>query len=153
MPENWTAWNSDNRVKETFIQISRRHGDGQLGGEDVQQGDGPRGQGGGLLTGKLKTQTSSHKILWGLQRQEKIPVSQESSLESGARAEWVSVIVPSMTSPPQIVPLSAKRISLPRRILKAPHPNNLTGVPWQRNIVQMKEQIKTPEKELSDMRR
>ena len=32
MPENQTAWNSDNqRVKETFIQTGKRGGDRQIG--------------------------------------------------------------------------------------------------------------------------
>ena len=35
-------------------------------------------------------------------------------------------------------------------IPKAPTPYNITGVPRQRNMAQKKEQIKTPEKELSD---
>ena len=39
LSENQTAWNSNNQdVKETFIQISRRGGDGQPGGEDPWQG-------------------------------------------------------------------------------------------------------------------
>ena len=33
---------------------------------------------------------------------------------------------------------------------KALHPNNLTGMQRQKNMAQMKEQIKTPEKELSN---
>ena len=33
---------------------------------------------------------------------------------------------------------------------KIPPPYNITGVPRQRNVVQMKEQIRTPEKQLSD---
>ena len=32
------------------------------------------------------------------------------------------------------------------QIPKAPHPYNVTGVPRQRNVAQMNEQIKTPEK-------
>ena len=39
LPEHQTAWNSDNQGgKETFIQTSRKCGDGQPGGEDVWQG-------------------------------------------------------------------------------------------------------------------
>ena len=33
---------------------------------------------------------------------------------------------------------------------EAPPPNNFTGLSRQRNMVQMKEQVKSPEKELSD---
>ena len=39
--ENRTVWKLDKQgvKEETFIQTSRRGGDGQLGGEDLQQGD------------------------------------------------------------------------------------------------------------------
>ena len=45
---------------------------------------------------------------------------------------------------------AAKRIALPHQIPKALLPYNITGVLRQRNMAQMKEQIKTTEKELSD---
>ena len=48
------------------------------------------------------------KKLWALWRWEKLPVSQESSLESGTRVEQVSSIVPSLTSPPHTVPQRRK---------------------------------------------
>ena len=42
LTENQTVWKSDNQgdKEETFIQTSRRGGDGQPGGEDSQQGSG-----------------------------------------------------------------------------------------------------------------
>ena len=43
-----------------------------------------------------------------------------------------------------------KWVAPPWRIPKAPPPYNTTGAPRQRNMAQMKEQIKTPEKELSN---
>ena len=45
---------------------------------------------------------------------------------------------------------AAKRIALPWWIPKALPPYNLTGAPRQRNMAQMKKQIKTPQKELSN---
>ena len=55
----------------------------------------------GWLTGKLKIKkTSGYKVLWVLQRWEKLPVSQERSLESGARGGQVSSIVPPQNPPP-----------------------------------------------------
>ena len=45
---------------------------------------------------------------------------------------------------------TARRVTPPWRIPKAPPPYNLTGGPRQRNMAQMKEQSKTPEKERSD---
>ena len=76
----------------------------------------------------------------------------QNSLESGARAKQASCIAPSLALPPQIVPQcsSARRVALPWWIPKAPPPYNLTGVPRQRNIDQMKEQSKTSERELSN---
>ena len=40
LTENRTVWKSNNQgdKEETFIQTSRRGGDGQLGGEDSRQG-------------------------------------------------------------------------------------------------------------------
>ena len=54
-----------------------------------------------------------------------------------------------MTSPHRQHHNTAKRVALPRRILKAPTPYNITGVLRQINMAQMKKQIKTPEKELT----
>ena len=54
MTENRTVWKSDNQgdEEETFIQTSRRGGNGQPGGEDLQQGGGWWTQrGGGLWNG------------------------------------------------------------------------------------------------------
>ena len=45
---------------------------------------------------------------------------------------------------------SAKRVALHWRIPKAPPPYNIISAQRQRNMAQMKEQIKTPEKELSN---
>ena len=46
LPENQTAWNSDNQgFKETFIQTGRRGGDRQLGREDPWQSGRPHGWG------------------------------------------------------------------------------------------------------------
>ena len=44
LPGNRTVWKSDNQgiKEETFTQTSRRGRDGQLGGEDSQQGGGWR---------------------------------------------------------------------------------------------------------------
>ena len=45
---------------------------------------------------------------------------------------------------------ATKSVVPPWQIPKAPPPYNITGAPRQRNMPQMKEQIKTPEKELSN---
>ena len=59
-----------------------------------------------------------------------------------ARAEQGSCIVPPLAPPP---------LALGGGVVpKAPSPCNLSGVPRQRNMAQMKEQSKTPERELSD---
>ena len=44
---------------------------------------------------------------------------------------------------------TAKRATLPGCIPRVSAPYNLSGAPRQKNMAQMKEQIKTPEKELS----
>ena len=74
----------------------------------------------------------------------------ESSLESGPRAEWVIRIVPSLTPPQQTVSQCSKEgfLNLVNTYGSASY--NITGEPRQRNMAQMKEQIKTTEKELSD---
>ena len=71
-------------------------------------------------------------------------------MESGARAEQASSIIPSLTPPSQTAPHTAKRAALPWRVYKAPPHYNITGVPRQRNMAQVKKKIKIPEKELSD---
>ena len=70
-------------------------------------------------------------------------------LESGARAEQASRPGPSPAPPPQAGPRAAGRAALHRGAPKAPPPYDLTGVPRQSNRAQMKEQSKTPERELS----
>ena len=63
----------------------------------------------------------------------------------------MSCIVPFLNHPPPRQHRSAtKRVAPPRRIPRALPPYNITGVLRQRNVAQMKEQIKTPEKELSN---
>ena len=69
-------------------------------------------------------------------------------MESGAGAEQESHMVPSQTCPPQH--LIKQRFALPSLIPKALPPYNLIGALRQRNMAQMKEQSKTPEKELSN---
>ena len=70
-------------------------------------------------------------------------------MESGARVEQVSGIVSSLAPPHRQHHNTAERVAPPWRIPKSP-PYNITGVLRQRNVAQMKEQIKTPEKELSN---
>ena len=137
MPENQTAWNSNNQgVKETFTQTSRRGRDGRWGlsREDVQQGSRPQGwdRAGWMGNWRLK---ASCKILWGLPREEKLPVSKESSLESRARVEQASGMVPSLNPPHK----AAKRVALSRWIPKAPPPSNLSAASRQRNMAQISE--------------
>ena len=88
-----------------FSQTHRRDGDVQLG---RQKGPLARqrtvGARWGWLNVKLKTQAS-----WGFATVGETPsLTQQSFLESGARAEKVSGIVPSLTVPPQIAPHCSK---------------------------------------------
>ena len=55
-----------------------------------------------------RLKTSGCGILWGLQRWEQLPVSQDSSLESGVRAERDDSIVSSLTPPSQTAPQCSK---------------------------------------------
>ena len=72
-------------------------------------------------------------------------------LESGARVEQAGSIVPSLTPPPQRAAPQGSKDGCPTlRIPKALLPYNITGLPRQKNVAQMKEQIKVPEKELSN---
>ena len=64
-------------------------------------------------------------------------------MENGARAEQVSGIVPCLTPPTHTESQHAKR-----GLTKPPY--KIAGVPRQRNMAQIKEQIKTLENELSD---
>ena len=116
-------------------------------GENLLQGGRPWGQ--GWLNRKLRLRADCG-LQWGLPRWEKLPVSRKSSLEGGARAKQVSCIVPSLAPPPQRAPQCSKEGCPALGIPKAPPPYNLTGVPRQRNVAQMKGQSKTPERELSN---
>ena len=78
-------------------------------------------------------------------------LTRESSLESGARAEQLSSTVPSLAPPPQTAPQQTG-LSRPSKYLRL-CPLNIAGALRQRNMAQMKEEIKTPEKELSDEER
>ena len=115
----------------------------QAGREDPQQSGGPGRRGSAGWPGNQKLKASSCKLPWGSQRQDILPVSQDSSLESGARAEQVALF-PLWSLPHTQHHKVAKRVALPWQI-----PYHVTGARRQRNMSQMKEQIKTPEKELS----
>ena len=72
-------------------------------------------------------------------------------MESGAIAEQASGIAPSLTPPGQTAPQHSKEgCPTLANTYKGPAPYNITSAPRQRNMAQMKEQIKTPGKELSD---
>ena len=64
-------------------------------------------------------------------------------MERGARVEQASSIVPSLTPPLQTAAQCSKEGCPTLANTKAPPPYNLTGAPRQRNMAQMKEQIKT----------
>ena len=98
LTENQTVWKSDNQgvKEETFIQAGRRGGERQPVREDLQQGGGWRTGASkttaarpgdklhnpGLQLREIKSQTSDRIHLWELRQQwEKLPASQESSLE------------------------------------------------------------------------
>ena len=75
-------------------------------------------------------------------------VTGQSSLESGARAEQASPIVPSLTPPPQTAPQCSKEGCPTLVDTEGSTLYHVTDSPRQRNKAQMKEQIKTPGKEL-----
>ena len=77
----------------------------QAYGENWRQGSGPHGQGG--LNRKLRLRADCGLRL-GLPQWEKLPVSHEGSLESGARAKQASCIIPFLAPPPQTVPQCSK---------------------------------------------
>ena len=78
------------------------------------------------------------------------PSLTQESLGKCAADEKVSCIVLSLAPPHRQHCSTAKRVALLWRIPKTPPPYNLTGVPRQRNMAQMKEQSKTSERELND---
>ena len=107
------------------------------------------------LTGEFLGE--AHKVLEGTQTH--LPANQHmkghnllvgSKGREGTYRKWgesqASGIVPSLTLPPQTVPQCSKA-GCPTL---ANVPYNITGALRRRNMAQMKEQIKTPEKELSD---
>ena len=75
-------------------------------------------RGGAGWLGNQRLKTSSCKILWGLWRQQELPFSQESSLESGAKAEWASGIVPSDPSPRDSATTEQRQLLRPGEYLR-----------------------------------
>ena len=67
-----------------------------------------------------------------------------------ARDEQGSCIVPSLDPPPQAAPQHSKEGCPALVNTEAPRPYNLTGALRQRNRAQMKDQSKTPERELNN---
>ena len=67
------------------------------------------------------SKTSSYKTLWRLQQREKLSVSQESSLESVARTEQSSGIIPSDTSPTNSAKTKRRGLPSPGKYLRL-HP-------------------------------
>ena len=67
MPENQTAWNSDNKgVKETFTQTGRRGGDGRQAAQ--RRGHGARQQTAACEAGLAEQKTKDSKLAikyWG----------------------------------------------------------------------------------------
>ena len=139
MPENQTAWNSDNQgIKEKVNQNNQT-------GKNPWRGGRLHGQ--GWQNGK---QTQSW--LWstaGVVTVGETPISHESSSESGLEPSRAALL-PLWPLPPWQCCGAAKRVALTWWIPKAPTPYNLIGVPRQRNVAQMKEQSKTSERELND---
>ena len=98
----------------------------------------------GWLNGKLRLRADCG-LQQGLPPWEKLPLSHESLLESGARAKQASCTLPSLAPPPQAA-LQHSKVALPWWIPKAPPPYNLTRAPWQ--IGPKRKNSKTPEREL-----
>ena len=90
---------------------------------------------------------ASCKLLRGVATVGETPsLTGESSLEGGARTEQASSSVPSLTPPPHTVPQCSDVgcLALVNTL------NYITSVLRQRNMTEMKEQIKTPKIELSN---
>ena len=71
-------------------------------------------------------------------------------MESGLEMSRQATLFPLWPLPHRQHRSTARRVALPRSIPKVLHPYNLKGAPSQRNMVQMKEQSKTSERELSE---
>ena len=97
MPENQTAWNSNNQgIKETVNQTNQTSKTGRWREPEVRWQT--------LWAGLAEQETDSELTVdygGGLPWWEKLPVSQEGLLESGASAQQVSCFVPSLAPPPQ----------------------------------------------------
>ena len=115
-------------IKETVNQTNqsgRREMGSWVGRENPGQCGGPHGWGWlkgptvrqGRLSGKLRLRVGCG-LQWGLLQQEKLPVSQENLLESGAGAEQGSCIVPSLAPPPQTAPQCSRGLTHPGEYLK-----------------------------------
>ena len=102
VPENQTPWNSNSQgIKETVDQTNQT---GRRETRETGRWRGPAARPRPLewvwLNGKLRLR-ADYGLWWALPWWEKLPVSLESSLETGARAEQASCIVPSLPPPPQ----------------------------------------------------
>ena len=140
MPENQTAWNSDNQgIKETVKQNNQTSKNAWWGG-------GPGGQGWLKVKLSLRIDCGLRWLLWW----EKLPVSHKNPLESVLELSRRAALFPLWPLLYRQHHSAARRVALPLWILKAPPLYNLSAIPRQRNVAQMKEQSKTSERELSD---
>ena len=81
---------------------------------------------------------------------EKLPVSHESLLKSALETSRWAALFPLWPLPHRQHRSAARRVAPPWWIPKALPPYNLSVVPRQRNMAQMKEQSKASERELSE---
>ena len=101
--------------KDLEKDASRLVGRVEMGRQDAKQAEGTRGKvedhtgEEGLAHWETKDSKPLPVNTVGLRRWEKLPVSQESSLESRATAKQTIGIVPSLNPPPQTVPQGSKK--------------------------------------------
>ena len=144
-PENQTAQNSDNQgIKEKINQNNQMNKveDHAADSEKPPGGSGPGAQ--CWLKVKLRLRADCG-LLWLLQW-EKISVSHKSPLESALETSRQDAWSPLWPLPHRQHTSAARSGATAWWIPKAPPPYNLSGLPRQRNLAQMKEQS-NPQKE------
>ena len=132
MPENQTAWNTDNQgVKYS----PRLVGELKLSGEDMWQGSRRcrRGRAGWMGNLRLK---ASCKLLWGCHSRRNSQSHTGVCWKVGLEPSKQAVLFPLWPLPHRQHRNTAKKVAWPGWIPKAPPPYNITSTPRQINMAQ-----------------